>query len=299
MGKIEKSVGVDLGGTEIKIGFFENEQLIDDKQIPTNIAENGKYIISDIIEAIESKYKADEVEYLGVAVPGPVLNGIVYGAHNLGWDEIDLKEELQSHYTKSNISVLNDANAACFGEFTLISRGFKDVLLITLGTGIGSGIIINSELYSGSSGAAGEFGHIKVADGNKRKCNCGLYDCVERYASATGILISAVENGLNKEITCKEVFDLAKAGDERAIKAIDLMIEKLAIALAATANVLNPDCIIFGGGVSKSSDYFLNKLKEEFNKYTFRTNKKVNFKTAKLGNKAGIVGAMLAAKQKI
>ena len=269
MNKIEKSVGIDLGGTEIKIGFFENEKLIYDKQIPTNITENGKHIVSDIIQAVESIYKANEIEYLGIAVPGPVLKGIVYGAHNLGWDEINLKEKLQKHYTKSNISVLNDANAACFGEFTLIPSGFKDVLLITLGTGIGSGIIINRELYSGSSGAAGEFGHIKVADGNKRKCNCGLYDCVERYASATGIQISAVENGLNNGISCKEVFVLAKAGDERAIKAIDLMIEKLAIALAATANVLNPDCIIFGGGVSKSSDNFLDKLKEEFNKYTF------------------------------
>jgi len=296
---MEKSVGVDLGGTKIKIGFFENENLIKSISIDTNLAEKGKFIVSDICKVVNNIYKPNEIKYFGIAVPGPVLDGVVYGAHNLGWETIKLKEEFLKYYSNSKISILNDANAACFAEFFLLPENHKNVLLITLGTGIGAGIIVNRSLYIGSSGAAGEFGHIKVSDGNKRKCNCGLYDCVERYASATGIQLSAVENGLNENISCKEIFDLAKNGEIKAIKSIDLMIKKLSIALAATANILNPDCIIFGGGVSKSSDYFLNKLETEFKKNTFRTNKNVSFKTAKLGNDAGMVGAVLAAKNNI
>lgn len=291
-----KSVGVDLGGTEIKIGFFNNDVLFKNVSIKTNMKNSGEFIVKEIIDVINLNVPAKELKHIGIAVPGPVVKGVIFGAHNLGWETKNLKTEFKSEFPNTKISVLNDANAACLAEFDLIDNKYTNILLITLGTGIGAGIIIDKKLYSGSSGAAGEFGHIKVADGNKRLCNCGLYDCVERYSSATGIQISATEGGLSALLSCKEIFELAEQGNKIAIQAIDIMVEKLAIALASTANILNPDCIVIGGGVSKSSDLFLEKLKKEFNEKTFRTNKNVAFNIANLGNDAGMVGANLAAK---
>lgn len=299
--------GVDIGGTEIKIGKFYHDQLVLKTSIKTNTEDNSKYVFPDVFAKIDQLLDGDTLVGIGVGVPGPVLGGKVLGAHNLGWGKFDAEALIKSHYPNIATVVLNDANAAAVGEMAVGSaQKYKSFIFMTLGTGIGGGIIIDGNLVEGNSGSAGEIGHIRVGFSNQRKCSCGLYDCVEQYGSATGIVRTAnilrinQETILNEiEVTSKNIFDYAKKGDRVCLEVVDQMVEKLSTALAAITNTLNPEAIVIGGGVSKAGDFLLNRLEKRFKELAFYSVLDTEFALATLGNDAGIYGTSYAVRKKL
>ncbi|HHU56563.1 MAG TPA: ROK family protein [Acholeplasmataceae bacterium] len=292
-------LGIDIGGTKIKIGKFIESELVEIVEMHTNTTNRGEHILDEVYAKVDELVGEDELIAIGIGVPGPVVDGVVLGAHNLGWGRKDIRAEVLKRYPNIKCTVLNDANAATLGEMAFGGgRGYKDFVFITLGTGIGGGIVINNELIEGSTGSCGEIGHIRVGFHNHRKCNCGLYDCVEQYASATGIVKTAKEFIIGRrtrlhdveELTSKTIFDIAKDGDYIANEIVNDMVEKFATALSQIANTINPQAFVIGGGVSKAGSFLLNKLEKRFNELAFFSVRGVNFELAKLGNKAGMYG---------
>lgn len=300
-------LGIDIGGTKIKIGKFIGFKLVENIEIPTNTENKGEYILDEVFTASDNLVGEDELIALGIGVPGPVVNGVVLGAHNLGWEKKDVKAIVNKRYPNIKCTVLNDANAATLGEMAFGGgRGYKDFVFIALGTGIGGGIVINHELIEGSTGSCGEIGHIRVGFNNHRKCNCGLYDCVEQYASATGIVKTAQEFIVGREtklhsvpLTSKDIFDCAKEGDVVANEIVDDMVEKLATSLSQIANTINPEAFVIGGGVSKAGNFLLDKLEKRFNELAFFSVRGVHFELAVLGNKAGMYGNFYRVYQEV
>lgn len=298
--------GVDLGGTNIKIGKFIDDKLIKKYSIDTDTSYDGKNIIKDICLSIKENLENDELIGIGIGVPGPAKCGKVYGAQNLGWKEVNVKEEINAYFPKALVEVLNDANAALFGEYYCGSaKGYPNVVMLTLGTGLGGGIVIDGKIYEGSNGSSGEVGHISLVE-NGRSCTCGLKGCLEQYVSAVGILKTAHEMRVNKEtllnkedLTCKDVFDFAKNGDKVALDVVNDMSEKLARGAASICNTLNPDLLLLGGGVSKTGEFLLNRVKEKFKKYAFYSIKDTKIALASLGNDAGIFGSFYAIRSRL
>lgn len=290
--------GVDIGGTNIKIGKFINGKLVDFQSIATNTKNNGEYILSDCYQKIHNMLADDELIGIGMGVPGPVVDGVVLAAHNLGWGKFDVVGKIKEEFGDIIVRVTNDANAATIGEQHLGGgMGYDDFVFLTLGTGIGGGVIMNSELIEGVTGSCGEVGHIRVDFRNLRKCNCGLYDCVEKYASATGIVQTAKELIPGRQTTLsldnlssKIIFDEAKKGDLLALEVVDQMIEKFATALSQIANTINPQAFVIGGGVSKAGDFLIDKLQKRFQELAFFSVRDTEFRLATLGNDAGIYG---------
>ncbi len=290
--------GIDIGGTEIKIGMFKDNELILKTSIKTNKADDGAYIFFEIFEKLEELLAGKELFGLGVGVPGTVVDSKIVTARNLGWDELDVDAIIKTKYPKAKIVILNDANAAAVGE--MIKGGgadYSSFLFVTIGTGIGGGIIIDNNLVVGAMGSAGEIGHIRVGFNNERLCKCGLYDCVELYSSATGLVKTAnilkldrVTKLNDSEFTAKDVFEYAKLGDEVSLEAVNIFIEKLATALAAATNSINPEAIVVGGGVSKAGSFLIDRLEKRFNELCFFAVRGTKFVLAKLGNDAGMYG---------
>ena len=301
--------GVDIGGTTIKMGFFEtNGNLVDKWEIKTNTANGGAEILSDIAKSIDNKLaqeaiSKDEVQGVGVGVPGPVRSdGVVNRCVNLGWGILSVAEELGA-LTGLTVKVGNDANVAALGELWQGgAKGCKDAVMVTLGTGVGGGIIIDGKIVAGFHGAGGEIGHITVNPDEIEACNCGQYGCLEQYASATGIVRMAKrklaktddETTLRKiePLTAKDIFDEAKAGDEVAKELVDELGEILGSALSNLACVVNPEAIVIGGGVSKAGDILIDTIQEHFKETSFHALKETRFELATLGNDAGIYGCM-------
>lgn len=304
--------GVDIGGTTCKIGFFETAGVLLDKwEIPTNTDNAGEAILSDVAHAIEEKLAAasiakDVVQGIGVGVPGAVTDySIVHGCENLGWETVEVAHELEQ-LTGLPIKVENDANMAVLGEMWKGgAAGSKNVLLATLGTGVGAGIISNGHLVTGFAGGAGEIGHMVVDYNETEQCSCGKYGCLEQYASATGIVRLAKRRAAKVQdvralygvgdmsaLTAKDIFDAAKAGDEDALAVVDEISKTLGIALANVACAINPEVIVFGGGVSKAGDILVRHVQKYFEKYVFYACKDVRFTLAALGNDAGIWGCV-------
>ena len=299
--------GVDIGGTTIKMGFFEtNGNLVDKWEIKTNTANGGAEILSDIAKSIDNKLaqeaiSKDEVQGVGVGVPGPVRSdGVVNRCVNLGWGILSVAEELGA-LTGLTVKVGNDANVAALGELWQGgAKGCKDAVMVTLGTGVGGGIIIDGKIVAGFHGAGGEIGHITVNPDEIEACNCGQYGCLEQYASATGIVRMAKrklaktddETTLRKiePLTAKDIFDEAKAGDEVAKELVDELGEILGSALSNLACVVNPEAIVIGGGVSKAGTILIDTIQEHFKETSFHALKETRFELATLGNDAGIYG---------
>ena len=289
--------GVDIGGTTCKIGFFDTAGVLLDKwEIPTNTENAGKAILSDVARAIEGKLVAasinkEDVQGIGVGVPGAVTEyRIVHGCENLGWETVDVAGELEA-LTGLPIKVENDANMAVLGEMWKGGAcGSKDVILATLGTGVGAGIISGGHIVTGAEGGAGEIGHMTVDYNETEQCSCGKYGCLEQYASATGIVRLAKRRGMQG--TVKDIFDAAKAGDSDALAVVDEVCKILGIALANVASVVNPEIIVIGGGVSKAGDILIEHVQKHFDKYVFFACKNVKFTLATLGNDAGIWGCV-------
>ncbi len=304
--------GADIGGTTCKLGFFETSGVLLDKwEIPTNTANNGASILPDVASAIEEKLVMasicrDEVQGIGVGVPGAVTDyRVVHGCENLGWETVDVADELE-RLTGFHVKVENDANMAVLGEtWKGGAAGSNDVLLVTLGTGVGAGILSGGHIVTGFSGGAGEIGHMTVDYHETKQCSCGKYGCLEQYASATGLVRLAKQKAVQlqdvrtlygmedtESLTAKDIFDTAKAGNADALAVVDEFCRILGIALANVACALNPEVIVIGGGVSKAGDFLVQRVQGYFDKYVFYACKNVKFALAALGNDAGIWGCV-------
>ncbi len=303
--------GVDIGGTTVKIGLFSAVgKLLDSWEIPTRTENEGTLILPDIAKSIEGKLKdrgieISEVEGIGVGVPGPVLtNGIVDQCVNLGWGVFDVRTELSKLLEGIPVEVGNDANVAALGEqWCGGGKGRDNVVMVTLGTGVGGGIIVRGRILNGNHGAAGEIGHIKVKDDEKEKCACGKKGCLEQYASATGI-VRVAKRRLKKDketrstlrkikdLTAKDVLDAAKKGDPMAVDVMERVGKLLGEAIATVTCVLNPDVVVIGGGVSKAGPYLLDLIQRYYRPAAFHSSQNVVFKLAELGNDAGMYGAV-------
>ena len=302
--------GVDLGGTTVKLGLFQSDgALVEKWEIPTRTGNHGENLLPDIAQAVlgkltEKGIAASDVEGLGMGVPGAVLrDSYVKPCVNLDqWGGFDVAEKL-SALCNLPVKVLNDANAAARGEMRQGGgKGYQNVVFVTLGTGVGGGIIIDGKLLSGVHGAGGEIGHIKVKNGDESACGCGKHGCLEQYASATGIVNSAkrvledksLETELRKfdDLTCKDIFDCAKQGDRVALHLVEEMTQLLGRAIAAISCVCDPDIVVIGGGVSKAGGIILDGVKKYFKQFAFPASEETAFAMAELGNDAGIYGGV-------
>ena len=301
--------GVDIGGTTIKMGFFETTgNLIDKWEIKTNTENKGESILSDVAQSIDNKLaqegiSKDDVQGVGSGVPGPVTSdGVVNRCVNLGWGVKNVQEELSS-LTGLKVKVGNDANVAALGEMWQgAAKGSKDVIVVTLGTGVGGGIIVDGKIVAGATGAGGEIGHITVNEAEIEPCNCGQYGCLEQYASATGIVRMAKRKLAKsdeattlrnmEDLSAKIIFDEAKSGDEIAKGLVDELGKILGSALSNIACVVNPEVVVIGGGVSKAGTILTDVIKKYFIETSFLACKDAKFVLAELGNDAGIYGCV-------
>ncbi len=308
--------GIDVGGTTIKHGLFNGKgELLESWEIPTRTEENGKNILPDIAASIRGKMKeksitAADVKGVGIGVPGPVLEGgIVNSCVNLGWGVVDVQEELSKALEGIPVEVGNDANVAALGEcWKGAGRGYKNMIMVTLGTGVGGGVIINGRILPGSHGAGGEIGHITVNKHEEDACNCGKKGCLEQYASATGVvrmakryLAKSKKTTVLKDdetLSAKTVFDAAKANDAAALDVVEQFGERLGTALAAINCVVDPEVVVIGGGVSKAGQIILDVVQKYYIPAAFNACRNCLFKLAELGNEAGMYGAVRMVLQK-
>ncbi len=301
-----KKFGIDVGGTGVKIGYFDNDELVDKFNIPTNKENNGSEVIKEISDAVkayatERGIDLNDIDGYGFGIPGPVQNNIATICPNLGWINYDVKKEFNKYIVCDNVAVANDANVAAAGEFWVVGSGVRNLVMLTFGTGVGGGIIVDGKVIEGANGAAGELGHIpsKIEGGNQ--CGCGNTGCLETIASATGIVTEAKKALLesNKEstlrhsadLTAKEVFDAAKSGDIVALECVDQLGKYVGIACANIAATVDPDLFIIGGGVSAAGEILIDTIKKWYTQFAMKPFKDTPFEIAKLGNDAGIYGA--------
>ena len=301
-------VGVDVGGTTVKMGLFSQEgEFIRKWEIPTRTEDGGKQILPDIVESIKDETSdGDEVLGIGIGVPGPVTDdGVVLKCANLGWGVISAKDELIKLAGLENVKIANDANIAALGEMWKGGgRGFDSIVMVTLGTGVGGGIILNGQILNGSMGAGGEIGHMKIRPDEEDGCNCGGKGCLEQYCSATGVVRIAKKHlhpGGAKledsclagiEITAKDIFDGAKADDTYCKEVVEEFGRALGHGLANVAQVMDPQAFVIGGGVSRAGEIIIDVTKKYYNDYVMFALQNKEFRLAELGNDAGIYGAV-------
>ena len=301
--------GVDVGGTTIKMGFFETDgKLLDKWEIKTDTTNGGENILSDIAKSIDNKLAQEgisksDVQGIGVGVPGPVNSkGVVLKCVNLGWGVFNVEEAL-SNLTGLMVKAGNDANVAALGEMWQgAGKGSEDMIMVTLGTGVGGGIIVDGKVIAGANGAGGEIGHITVNEDEIEACNCGQYGCLEQYASATGIVRMAkrklaktdAQTSLTPvdELSAKAIFDEAKSGDAVAVELVEELGKILGGALSNIAVVTNPEVIVIGGGVSKAGQILIDTIQKHFTESVFHACKETRFVLAGLGNDAGMYGCV-------
>ncbi len=300
--------GVDIGGTTVKIGLFDKDGCVLDKwEIPTIKDNNGASVLPDVAKSIKAKMQeksigADDVAGVGVGAPGAVdkEGTLVSGAVNIGWDVFNIPDVLGG-YLGLPVKAANDANVAAFGEMWQGGgKGYSNLVAVTLGTGVGGGIIIDGHIVIGANGAGGEIGHIHIEDDETELCGCKNTGCLEQYTSATGI-VRLAKRRLAKDdkpsalregtLSAKSVFDAVKAGDELAIEVAEQFGDYLGKGLAGVAGTVNPEIFVIGGGVSKAGEILLKYIEPPFKKYVFKACRDTKFALAKLGNDAGIYGA--------
>lgn len=308
MGK--KCIGVDIGGTTVKLGLFETDgTLLDKWEVKTRKEEGGKYILGDVAASIRSVLKEkgiglDEVVGAGMGVPGPVMpNGYVEVCVNLGWHDLNPQQELSALLDGLLVKSGNDANVAALGEMWQGGgKGYTDIVMVTLGTGVGGGVIIDEKIVAGKHGVGGEIGHIHVRDEETEHCNCGGVGCVEQVASATGIAREArrmmaasdtpsAMRRFGDSITAKDVLDEAKAGDALALEVMETVGHYLGLMLAQVSMTVDPEIFVIGGGVSKAGQFLVDLLWKYYDGFTPITKDKAKIGLAELGNDAGIYGA--------
>ena len=300
--------GVDIGGTTVKLGLFNKAaEMLAKREIPTAKENGGEQILPDVAKSILKKMEEkgiakSDIIGIGVGAPGAVdeEGTMVGGAVNLGWGVLNIPQILRE-YLDVPVKAANDANVAALGEMWQGGgKGHRNMVAVTLGTGVGGGIIVEGKILTGATGAGGEIGHIHMEDNETELCGCKKKGCLEQYASATGIVRLAKRRLAEDdkpsclragEISAKTVFDGVKSGDEVAIEIAERFGNYLGKGLAMVACTVNPEVFVIGGGVSKAGEILLSFIKPSFEKYVFSPCKKVEFALAKLGNDAGIYGA--------
>lgn len=316
----KKLLGIDLGGTTVKFGILTETGEVQQKwAIETNILEDGKYIVPDIVASIKHRlelYGLTSEDFIGIGMgsPGAVDREAktVTGAFNLNWAETQEVGSVIEAETGISFAIDNDANVAALGErWVGAGANNPDVVFVTLGTGVGGGVIADGNLIHGVAGAGGEIGHMIVEPENGFACTCGNHGCLETVASATGVVRvarllaesyqgdsqvkAAIDSGDN--VTSKDIFEAAQSGDVFANSVVDKVCHYLGLAVANISNVLNPDSVVIGGGVSAAGEFLRSRVEDNFKKYTFpQVRQSTKIKLAELGNDAGIIGAASLAR---
>jgi glucokinase len=299
--------GVDVGGTAIKIGAFKDDgSIIKKKIIPTNTMNKGNHILSEICDSLDSILEEislgrSDCNGIGIGLPGPVnKNGDILGCVNLGWGIFNIEKSLSDLYSNILVKAANDANLAAFGEFEFgAGKEYNNIAMITLGTGVGGGIISDGSILTGSNGAAGEIGHITVNKEEIESCSCGKKGCLEQYCSVSGlerILKRKLEKNnlktiLNVNSNSKDITEAAKLNDEVAIMVMEEFGDYMGYGLSVLASTVNPDCFVIGGGVSKTGEFLIGFIEKSYKKYAFKPCSYSEIRIATLGNDAGIYGA--------
>ena len=300
--------GIDLGGTTVKLAYFdETGRMLHKWEIPTNTADSGSHILPDIAKAIlgyleENNIPREDIIGLGMGVPGPVSRkGVVNRCINLGWGVFNIHEAL-SQLTGFPVKAGNDANVAALGEcWKGGGQGCENMVMATLGTGVGGGIVIDGKVLFGAHGSGGEIGHVILDKNESNPCGCGNYGCVEQYCSATGV-VRLAKRHLNRtkapsslreleKLECKDVFAAGAKGDEVALEILEDVYERLAEFLADVCNVVDPELVLIGGGVSKAGKPLVDGVSRHIGKYLFHAIAPLKFALATLGNDAGAYGA--------
>ncbi len=300
--------GVDIGGTTVKIGLFQTDGVLMDKwEIKTRTENEGEAILPDVAEALKKKMeekglKSSQMSGIGIGIPAPVdEEGIVQNTANLGWGYKEVSREMKE-LTGMKVAAGNDANVAALGEMWLgAGKGHKNMIMVTLGTGVGGGVIVNGQPLTGAHGAGGEIGHLCVNYEETERCGCGKQGCLEQYGSATGIARLArkrlakddAPSSLRdmEKVDAKAVFDALKEGDQVSEEIVEEFGSYLGHAMANIAVVTDPTVIVIGGGVSKAGSILLKYIEKYFTEKAFFANKETKFVLAELGNDAGICGA--------
>ena len=304
--------GIDLGGTTVKIAYFDQEgNMLDKWEIPTVTDNGGVQILPDIARSIQgyldsNRIPREKILGLGIGVPGPVNGkGVVNRCVNLGWGVFNIADSLSS-LTGFPVKAGNDANVAALGEFWKGGgQGCENMVFVTLGTGVGGGIVVEGKLLHGSHGSGAEIGHMVLRPQETERCGCGKRGCVEQYCSATGIVRLAkrhlasgetpsVLRGL-ESFAAKDVFDAGKAGDALALEVLDEFYRLMGEFLGSLCSVVDPEIVVLGGGVSKAGTMLLDGVEPWFHKYVFHAASDVKFSLASLGNDAGAYGAFKLA----
>jgi glucokinase len=296
--------GIDIGGTTVKLGLFDLDgYLLEKWEIPSNKSGDISLFVKDLYHAIKAKTpNLDEVYGYGIGIPGPVVKNYAEVVVNLGWKNVNLKEELTDLLVCDNIRVANDANVAALGEAIFgAGQGKNEVAMITLGTGVGGGLIVDGKILEGRHSAAGEIGHLNVHPEHMFQCNCGNKGCLETVASATGIrnLFHVLKESYKKDSLLKNlknpsalaIFNAAKQDDELANMVVEKAAKYIGYACSVMSIMTNPEIIVIGGGVSKAGDFLIDKVKKYFEEYHFAPVKQTEIVQAALGNDAGIFGA--------
>ena len=303
------AIGVDIGGTTVKLGLFSADgTLLKKWEIPTNTQDNGVRILPDVAQSIsavlvEKGIPHQDIVGIGVGVPGAVdAAGIVHMCDNLGWGMVDVKAHLSELLADiPNIAVANDANVAALGELRHGSgKNHTSAVMITLGTGVGGGVVLNGTIVSGFNGAAGEVGHFTVEPQETEVCGCGKRGCLEQYASANGIVRLARRmlaqsdtpsplRTLDK-ISAKDICDLARAGDPLASAILERCAEYLGLAMSYISSVVDPQVYIVGGGMSRAGAVLIDAISKQYRRYAYHPTTQTSIIKATLGNDAGIYG---------
>lgn len=304
-------IGVDVGGTSVKLGLFDEEgDLLGKTSVPTPSLACGEGHAA-VISGIEQLMAGVQqpmlfVRGIGLAVPCPVpASGVITMAANIEIDAPALKEALEVRCPHALVRYVNDANAAAMGEVWRGSaQGHRSMVMVTIGTGLGGGVVVNGDVIDGAFGAGGEIGHICVNPAEERACGCGLHGCLEQYASASGVVNNYLrvceERGVEPvELVgpsdSRSVFDAARAGDETALVAIDVAMDYLSLGLQIISAVVDPEVYVLGGGASASADMFLDSLRAKYEARAFPASRATAIEVASLGNDAGIFGAAYVA----
>ena len=308
----EYAFGIDLGGTTAKIGLFTTSgALLEKWEVPTDTSNAGEHILENLAAAILGKMKEqsidpEQVEGVGIGVPGPVQNASVVPivcANLGGWGEQNVSARLSGLLDGLKVLVGNDANVAALGEIWMgAAKGCSSAVMVTLGTGVGGGVIVNNHVIDGTHGAGGEIGHLTVNRHETAVCGCGKKGCLEQYSSATGV-VRCMKKLLDEnpdtpcvlrgtDFVAKDVFDAARSGDALAAREVDEMADTLGMALASIAATVDPEAFLVGGGVSRAGEVLFAPLTKHFKEYAFRSCRETPIKQASLGNDAGIYGAV-------
>jgi len=306
--------GVDVGGTTIKMGLFDYDdmKILDSYEIPTPTLENGSFILKTIYESIlecNNRHGIDAKELVGIGmdVPCPIKNGYVESCANLHLDDIDLIAEMNK-YVDSHVvvAIANDATIAAYGENASLEKPYKNAVLITLGTGVGGGIILDGDIVEGATGFGGEIGHIRVYEEKEQVCGCGSKGCLEQICGTKGILdftkeqLKENKSILDKDnLTVKSIFDAAKLNDKVALSTVHRVAKHIGIAASIISMVVEPEVYIIGGGVSKAGSFFINLIERYYRENARFSTGKIPFKLAQTGNDAGMIGSALLVKNHI